>query len=146
MLPGFTLGNVRRMHFNENGAGSLDDYIGNRDGCLGSNGVANLHVFAESLQAAVSQGSELLPDASGSDARDSSSNSSTSSQGSSTRMEDINHEWCSDSGWKNRGLSSSSLKALDNVVIHVLESVRAAGYGEEVCKEFREHFARLPAR
>jgi len=129
------------MHFNENGVGSLD-YIENRNGSLRSNGVANL--FAEALQAAVSssQGSEL-PDAASSDAGNTSN--STSSRDSSTRMED-NHEWCSDSGWKNRGLSSSSLKALDNVVMQVLESVRASGYGEEVCKEFREHFGRLPAR
>jgi hypothetical protein len=32
------------------------------------------------------------------------------------------------------------------VVMQVLESVRASGYGEEVCREFRNHFARLPSR
>ncbi|KAG0593244.1 hypothetical protein KC19_1G315100 [Ceratodon purpureus] len=143
------------MHFNENGvAGSLD-YIENRNGSLElarSNGVSNSHAYAEAV---VLQGSEeeLLPDAGccSGDGTNSTSNSanntsnSTSSLGSSTRMEE-NHDWCSDSGRKSRGMSSSSLKALDNVVMQVLESVRASGYGEEVCKEFREHFARLPAR
>lgn len=145
VLPGFTVGNVS-MHFNENGVGSLD-YIENRNGSLElarSNGVSNSHVYAEALQAAVSKGSEEFPGA-GCYSGEGNTSNSTSSQGSSTRM-DENHDWSSDSGRRSRGLSSSSLKAVDDVVMQVLESVRASGYGEEVCKEFREHFARLPAR
>lgn len=129
------------MHFNENGVVSLD-FTENRNGALEvarNNGGAN--VYDEARQV-VSEGSEVP--GSGSDAGNSSTG--TSSRGSSTVRMDENQDWSSESGWKNRGLSSSSLKALDNVVMQVLESVRASGYSEEVCREFREHFARLPAR
>lgn len=49
-------------------------------------------------------------------------------------------------GGGRRGLSPSSLEALDGVIEQALENVRAAGYGETVCAEFRQHFARLPSR
>lgn len=144
VLHSFIVGNVS-MHLNENGVGSLE-YIQCRDESLElpcRDGATQLQVYAEALQAAFDEGSEL-PDAD-CKSEDGNTSYSFSSQGSSTRMED-SHEWCSDSGGKSRGMSSSSLRALENVVTQVLESVRASGYGEEMCKEFREHFARLPAR
>lgn len=132
------------MHFDDNGAGSVD-YIENKNEyfeLVGSNGVTELQMYAETVEADAVKGNELL------DAdcisEDASTSSSFSTQGSGSRMED-SHGWCSDSGGKSRGMSSS-LNALEAVVMKVLERVRAAGYGEEMCKEFREHFARLPAR
>lgn len=65
-----------------------------------------------------------------------------SSRGSFERMEDP--AWFNESG--KRSLSPSSMKALEGVVGQVLKNVRAAGYGDEVCAKFRDHFARLPSR
>lgn len=142
VLPGFTLGNVS-MHFKENGVGSLD-YNENRNGvCLEvarSNGVAKFDqqvCLSKALQAAVCM-----------DADCNSQDCNSTSNRSSPRMEGDQREWSrSDSSGRSRGsTSSSSLKALENVVMQVLESVRASGYDGEVCDEFREHFARLPSR
>ena len=144
VLPGFTLGNVS-MHFNENGVGSLD-YMENRNGLSSefarSNGAAKFEQvnLTEALQAAVIKDE-------GCNSQDSTSTSNSfSSQGSSEQIEVKSHEWCRSDSGGSRGTSSSSLKAVENVVIQVLESVRASGYGDEVCDEFREHFARLPSR
>ncbi len=43
-------------------------------------------------------------------------------------------------------LSPGSLQASEEVVRQVIDSARACGYGEEVCRKFRNHFSRLPAR
>ncbi|KAH8946396.1 hypothetical protein BDL97_12G092300 [Sphagnum fallax] len=43
-------------------------------------------------------------------------------------------------------LSPGSLQASEEVVRQVIDSARAFGYGEEVCRKFRNHFSRLPAR
>ncbi|KAG0580913.1 hypothetical protein KC19_4G210100 [Ceratodon purpureus] len=138
------------MHFNENGVGSMD-YMENRNGLslelARSNCVAKfehqaMH-FSEALQATVSN-EEDCNSLDGNNTSD-----SASSQGSSARMEGNNHECCrNDFGGRSRASSSSSttMKAVENVVMQVLESVQASGYDEEVCNEFREHFARLPSR
>ena len=65
-----------------------------------------------------------------------------SSQGSSEKMED--RVWFSKGS--KRGLSPLLVKALEDVIGRVLKNVRASGYGEAVCAEFCEHFARLPSR
>jgi hypothetical protein len=45
-----------------------------------------------------------------------------------------------------RSYSSGTLKALEAVVIRVIDRVREYGHGESVCTDLREHFALLPAR
>jgi hypothetical protein len=90
---------------------------------------------------------------------DSDCNSVSSSQGSSRRM-----MMGSPVGWttsdegrrigggggsgvsSRRSYSSRTLKALEAVVIRVIDRVREYGHGESVCTDLREHFALLPAR
>lgn len=92
---------------------------------------------------------------------DSDCNSVSSSQGSSRRM-----MMGSPVGWttsdegrrigggggsgsevsSRRSYSSGTLKALEAVVIRVIDRVREYGHGESVCTDLREHFALLPAR
>lgn len=133
VLPGF-VGNVS-MHFPENGIGSLD-YAENGTGLLLELARSNHSSSHVAMQVCNSQGCD--------DSQSGYHSSNGSSQGSSARMDDS--EWCSAEGGKKRGMSPLSLKALEQVVMQVLESVRASGYGEEVCREFRNHFARLPSR
>lgn len=149
VLPGF-VGNVS-MHFPENGVGSLD-YAENGTGLLlelarsnhGSSHVA-MQVCSSQHAAGNKKACSRGEESTGCDDSESGYHSSNgSSQGSSARMDDS--EWCSAEGGKKRGMSPLSLKALEQVVMQVLESVRASGYGEEVCREFRNHFARLPSR
>lgn len=135
------------MLFNENAVGLLE-FIGNRNGAslehARSNGVAKCEEsYAEALQVDADEGG----DSRGADCNgeDCNTTSNDCSRGSSAQMED-SRECSSDSGGKSQSVSSSSMKAVENVVMQILESVRASGYGEEVCYEFRDHFLRLPSR
>ncbi|KAG0580630.1 hypothetical protein KC19_4G188300 [Ceratodon purpureus] len=116
--------------YTENGNGLLE--------VVGSNHCHSSNLSSEALQLTV-KGRRLDHEDSDSE---SPRTSEGSSQGSSERMEDPT--WFSEGG--KRGLSPLSVKALEDVVGQVLKNVRAAGYGEAVCTEFREHFARLPSR
>jgi len=120
-----------------NGMGSG---TGDRKGLLevvGSNYGQSLKLSSQVLQLTMKGYNNLDEDS------DSESNHSDgSSQGSSDKMDDF--VWFSESG--RRGLSSSSMKAVEGAVGEVLKNVRAAGYGEAVCSEFRDHFASLPSR
>lgn len=128
--PGLVVGDVS-MHYKENGNGSVE--------IEGSNGGKVLDFCARrSLQIAVAADRKADTDCSS----EGFNHSTGSSQGSSRKMESP--------GWyteeNKRGLSPVSLKALERVVTQVIERVRAYGYNEDVCRAFRDHFARLPAR
>lgn len=94
------------------------------------------------MSSQVLQGYNNLDDDSDSESNAQTSDDDGSSQDSSDKMDDP--VWFSNGG--RQELSSSSMKALEGAVEEVLQSVRAAGYGEAVCTEFRDHFARLPSR
>jgi len=115
-------------------------YIENGDELLemvGNTGSNRCQPSSQAFQLAV-KGRELD--------EDSDTESSRTSEGSSEGT----FEKMGDSVWfreaDNRGLSPLSVKTLEGVVGQVLENVRAAGYGEEVCTKFRQHFSRLPSR
>jgi len=94
------------------------------------------------MSSQVLQGHSNLDYDSDSESNAQNSDDDGSSQDSSNKMDDP--VWFSDGG--RRELSSSSMKALEGAVGEVLQNVRAAGYGEAVCTEFRDHFASLPSR
>ncbi len=87
---------------------------------------------------------------------DSDCNSVSSSQGSSRRMmmgspvgwttSDAGRRIGGSGGSSSRSYSSGTLKALEAVVMRVIDRVREYGHGESVCSDLREHFALLPAR
>ncbi len=84
---------------------------------------------------------------------DSDCNSVGSSQGSSRRMMmgspvgwTTSDEGRRIGGGSSRSYSSGTLKALEAVVMRVIDRVREYGHGESVCSDLREHFALLPAR
>lgn len=118
------------MYYNENGAGSID-YIDNRNALSLEYGAAKFDPQVRFLEALQPEEADCI-------------------SSSSERMEASgnHHDWSrGESGERTRSnSSSSSVKALNNVVMQVLDSVRASGYDEDVCNEFREHFSRLPSR
>ncbi len=88
---------------------------------------------------------------------DSDCNSVSSSQGSSRRMmmgspvgwttsDEGRRIGGGSGGSSSRSYSSGTLKALEAVVMRVIDRVREYGHGESVCSDLREHFALLPAR
>lgn len=119
------------MYYNENGVGSLD-YIDNRNALSLEYGAAKFDPQVRFLEALQPEEADCI-------------------SSSSERMEASgnHHDWSrGESGERTRSnsSSSSSVKELNNVVMQVLDSVRASGYDEDVCNEFREHFGRLPSR
>jgi hypothetical protein len=135
VLPGL-VGNVN-MPSNGNRIGSYTESVNGFQEVVGSKHCHSSNASSQAFQITV-KGRGLDEDSDS----ESSCTSEGSSQGSSERMEDP--IWFSEGG--KRGLSPLSVKALEDVVGQVLKNVRAAGYGEAVCTEFREHFARLPSR
>lgn len=102
-----------------------ESYIENGVEMVGSTGSNQCHSLGrEDFQVT---GRELDEDS------DCDSSPRSTSEGTSEKM-----EWFRDGD--KRGLS------IEGVVGQVLENVRAAGYGEAVCTEFRQHFSRLPSR
>lgn len=118
----------------------IGSYIENGDGMLEMVGSTESNLCQPSLQAFVRpvKGRELDDDSDCESPR----SSEGSSEASSETMEDF--AWFPEGN--KRGLSPLSVKNVGGVVGQVLENVRAAGYGEAVCTEFRRHFSRLPSR
>jgi len=118
----------------------IGSYVENGDEMLemvGSTGSNRCQPFLQAFGHSV-KGRELDDDSDCESPR----TSEGSSEGSFENMKDL--VWFPEGD--RRGLSPLSVKVLEGVVGQVLVNVRAAGYGEAVCTEFRRHFSRLPSR
>lgn len=128
------------MHNNEHGIGSGTKVVGSKVYSLSVKpGSQALRGYYNNLdEDDGSDTDEENPQA------DDSTTSDGSSQGSSDKMDDP-VVWFRNGGRRPR-LSTSAMRSMDSVVAQVVRNVRAAGYGEALCLEIRDHFATLPSR